>query len=123
LDKSFIDFIKNKWNTNSFLNQTIENTIELLPFGFDKLGKPLKTALEIDRKFQEFKLNKVKTKISEFLKKHNTESDIISEIIKAKIQKSKEKRESVLILDDLDRIDPEHIFRILNIFSAHFDQY
>ncbi|SDM41340.1 P-loop NTPase fold protein [Siphonobacter aquaeclarae] len=27
----------------------------------------------------------------------------------------------ILIIDDLDRIDPEHIFRILNIFSAHID--
>lgn len=27
--------------------------------------------------------------------------------------------ESVLIIDDLDRIDPEHIFRILNILSVH----
>ncbi len=25
----------------------------------------------------------------------------------------------ILVIDDLDRIDPEHIFRILNIFSAH----
>lgn len=27
----------------------------------------------------------------------------------------------VVIIEDLDRIDPEHIFRILNVFSAHFD--
>ncbi|MEQ8469916.1 MAG: AAA family ATPase [Marinoscillum sp.] len=32
-------------------------------------------------------------------------------------------KQVVLIIDDLDRIDPEHIFRILNVFSAHFDQY
>jgi len=30
--------------------------------------------------------------------------------------------ESVLIIDDLDRIDPHHTFRLFNIFSAHFDQ-
>ncbi len=28
---------------------------------------------------------------------------------------------TVLIIDDLDRIDPEHIFRILNVFAAHQD--
>ncbi|PUZ21578.1 KAP family P-loop domain-containing protein [Chitinophaga costaii] len=28
---------------------------------------------------------------------------------------------NVLIIDDLDRIDPEHLFRILNVFAAHFD--
>ena len=27
----------------------------------------------------------------------------------------------VLIIDDLDRLDPEHIFRLFNVFSAHFD--
>lgn len=30
-------------------------------------------------------------------------------------------KKSVLILDDIDRIDPEHVFRILNVFSAHLD--
>jgi hypothetical protein len=30
-------------------------------------------------------------------------------------------RKVVLIIDDLDRIDPEHIFRILNVFAVHFD--
>lgn len=29
---------------------------------------------------------------------------------------------SVLIIEDLDRIDPAHLFRILNIFSAHIDR-
>lgn len=31
------------------------------------------------------------------------------------------KKKTVLIIDDLDRIDPDHIFRILNVFSAHLD--
>ena len=30
-------------------------------------------------------------------------------------------KQTVLIIDDLDRIDPEHIFRILNVFAAHRD--
>ena len=30
-------------------------------------------------------------------------------------------RQTVLIIDDLDRMDPEHVFRILNVFAAHFD--
>lgn len=55
------------------------------------------------------------------------ESNIISELIKSIIdniratEKSKEKvnKRIVLIIDDLDRLDPEHVFRILNILSAH----
>lgn len=50
------------------------------------------------------------------------EKTLITGIIKSKIEQEKNKgRISVLIIDDLDRIDPEHIFRILNVFSAHFD--
>ncbi len=41
--------------------------------------------------------------------------------LKVKDKKGK-KKETVLILDDLDRIDPEHVFRILNVLSAHFDE-
>ena len=31
-------------------------------------------------------------------------------------------KETILIIDDLDRLDPSHIFRLFNIFAAHFDQ-
>lgn len=34
----------------------------------------------------------------------------------------KQLKKTVLIIDDLDRIDPEHIFRILNVFSAQMDK-
>lgn len=50
---------------------------------------------------------------------------MISEIITKQIEKLKgaenTKKETILIIDDLDRLDPEHIFRLLNIFSAHCD--
>lgn len=51
------------------------------------------------------------------------ESNIITQIIQTLISNAKEEgnKEAVLIIDDLDRIDPEHIFRILNILSAHDD--
>lgn len=34
-----------------------------------------------------------------------------------------ENKQKVLIIDDLDRIDPEHIFRLLNVFSAQLSNY
>lgn len=46
---------------------------------------------------------------------------LIEEVLKDKLKKDS-KKENVLIIDDLDRIDPEHIFRILNVFAAHFDK-
>lgn len=52
------------------------------------------------------------------------ENDAITEIIRGGIEKYKEEnaeKKVVLIIEDLDRIDPAHLFRILNVFSAHMD--
>lgn len=43
------------------------------------------------------------------------------EDLKEKDQLEIEKKEVVLVIDDLDRLDPDHIFRILNVFACHFD--
>jgi len=53
------------------------------------------------------------------------EMDAVSELIFdliGRIKASNPKKQSVLIIDDLDRLDPEHIFRLFNIFSAHYDE-
>ena len=50
------------------------------------------------------------------------ENSAITSIICNKIdQLAKEKKKVVLVIDDLDRIDPDHIFRLFNVFAAHFD--
>ena len=71
--------------------------------------------------------------INNFLKNINEaegsiyEENIITQLIYASIQKlkdnevEKEPFETILIIDDLDRIDPHHIFRLFNVFAAHFD--
>ncbi len=46
-------------------------------------------------------------------------SNLIIDLIKR--LKQQEEREIVLVVDDLDRIDPDHIFRLLNIFASHLD--
>lgn len=53
------------------------------------------------------------------------ELDMISEIIIQSLKKFKVENEKklVLIIEDMDRLDPAHLFRILNIFSAHLDRY
>lgn len=51
------------------------------------------------------------------------ESDCYTQLIKEAIKvQQKERKETILVIEDLDRIDPEHIFRILNVFSAHIDR-
>lgn len=37
--------------------------------------------------------------------------------------KNNNTKKNVLLIEDLDRIDPDHIFRILNVISAHIDIY
>jgi len=75
-------------------------------------------------------------------KGHIHESDHITELIidllirvqqiKAEHQKIEDREttaeehetllpKSILLIDDLDRLDPEHVFRLFNIFSAHYD--
>ena len=50
--------------------------------------------------------------------------DAVSSIIQQCLQRYREKNPNkrvVLVIEDLDRIDPAHLFRILNIFSAQID--
>ncbi|RSK50109.1 P-loop NTPase fold protein [Hymenobacter rigui] len=52
------------------------------------------------------------------------EIDYITRFLEDSLNELKQKRGArfkVLVIDDLDRIDPEHIFRLFNIFSAHLD--
>ncbi len=56
-------------------------------------------------------------------KGHLYEEDFFTELIRVLLSKVKkdEGKEVVLVIDDLDRLDPDHLFRILNVFSAHND--
>lgn len=53
------------------------------------------------------------------------EHDAYTCMIRKCFEKMKEHdgRQIVLIIEDLDRIDPSHIFSILNIFGSHFDRH
>ncbi len=53
------------------------------------------------------------------------EHNYITKLIDTFLTELKEngKKKNVLIIDDLDRVDPEHIFRILNVLSAHNNQF
>lgn len=49
----------------------------------------------------------------------NPISEIITQLVTN--YKSQNNAKTILIIDDLDRIDPAHIFRIFNVFASHFD--
>lgn len=66
--------------------------------------------------------------VKEIDKNYLFESDFITLFIERSLDSlcnkvDKQPKLKVLIIDDLDRIDPEHIFRLFNIFSAHLDYH
>lgn len=100
------------------------------------IGKPLKNILGIlqnsIKQYKEYKEENNKSELSEFNKlveTHTKEKGNIFEVNDMTIAirnilnkyRTEAKREIVLIIDDLDRIDPEHIFRILNVFACNAD--
>ena len=72
-------------------------------------------------------LNTKKNKALKFKKGLGDESglyvemNMISQFVKDKIEEVNEKKTTILVIEDLDRLDPAHMFRLLNIFSAHDD--
>lgn len=116
-------------NLYPFLGNIIKN----LPI----IGKDIKSLLsvfsELTENFKTYKKEQNKTEhtdIIKFLESHFHlkgsiyENDNITISICNLITKLEEtsNKKVVLIIDDLDRIDPEHIFRILNIFAAQADK-
>ena len=93
--------------------EKVESTIDHIIKGYNKLNND-----ETQSKLERF------SKIIEETKGSIYEQDFYTELIKVLLKLIKEKnsnKETVLIIDDLDRIDPHHIFRLLNIFSAHLE--
>jgi hypothetical protein len=85
------------------------------------VGKIKKKAGELmepvrDRQIENF--------IKEIAKNPVSGQDVVTEIIQQGIAAYKNvhpDKKIVLIIEDMDRMDPAHLFRILNVFSAHID--
>ena len=134
--KLFAAFCKDRGLISRFLKSAVETGEGVLALAPDplfqalgKLGRPLNDLLVLDKDFQEFKkeyLSGEQGAVEKFLKDVNAEGDVvatdyISHLLVEKIRSLKGAKGSVLILDDFDRMDPEHIFRILNVLSAHME--
>lgn len=133
-----LEFEKVEIEKGTFLPFFLNNhATEIIPFllgVIPKVGASLKDIanglIELNKKFEkEFKEANIteQDKIISYLsgfkdKKGINEEDFYTQLICSLVNQLKENgKETVLIVDDLDRIDPEHIFRIMNILSAHVD--
>ncbi len=122
-------FLQNNWeqfaeeflNTLSFLDAS--NTIKTT-LGAAKFLKAMK------KKYEEFKKNggDLGVKLEKFIAAFDNmgiyEADPITSILCDIIKRWKKehfRRKVCLVFEDMDRIDPAHIFRILNVISAHMD--
>ena len=104
---------KDKWSSLSKISKTL--SVPFLSEIFEILGHTWK---ETQKFFDTYDGEKNFGK-SIKLKNHLTGEDYITHLIR-QTNKKTEKR-NILIMDDFDRVDPEHIFRILNIFSSQMD--
>ena len=133
-----VDF-KKLFAAQFYIIENYKSVIKNLAINLTKLDRRIEaianSVLSLHNKVQEFKESvqtDEKKDLEEFLEifklKTGTprEEDSITELISGLLETLKENNpghKTVLIIDDLDRIDPGHIFRILNVFSAHLDYY
>ncbi len=120
-------YIKN--NPTSFWGRIL-STGEQIKFGTNIIDKIIALKKNIDE-YAKLNSRDEESQVIDFLKSLSLdkgsiyEDDAITQIIRAIISSTKANdnppKQVVLIIDDLDRIDPEHIFRILNILSVHND--
>lgn len=128
---NFSNFFSGQFYILDNYKKIISNLIENLSKIDHHINSIVEPAYKLGRQIEEFNkdANKDdKKELTEFLtffkdqkgtiKEENNITLLLSALISTL---KKENKKVVLVIDDLDRIDPEHIFRLLNIFSAHFD--
>ncbi|MGL4331853.1 MAG: hypothetical protein ACRCSR_03490 [Bacteroidales bacterium] len=121
-----LDIVKDLIDSVPDLDLGIVNT--------DWVKKPFLNLIMNLKNFKEFKEdvqeNQKSKRVENFIKALDFykgsiyEFDEISQLIcRINTQiKAKEKKQTILVIEDLDRVDPAHIFRILNILSAHIER-
>ena len=101
----------------------------------DAVSKALIAGLRVGKLFKSLrnKIDKYKEEIDQtsFLDKYLSsfddnsvyENDVVTKIIRDNIETYQKvnKKRVVLVIEDMDRLDPAHLFRILNVFTAQMD--
>lgn len=101
----------------------------------DAVSKALITGLRVGKLFKSLrnKIDKYKEEIGQtsFLDNYLSsfddnsvyENDVLTKIIRDNIETYQKvnKKRVVLVIEDMDRLDPAHLFQILNVFTAQMD--
>lgn len=89
-----------------------------------KLGDLRKSFLEFHNEAQVDKKEEAERYIEKIYDEEGSiyEDNFYTQLIRELIEQLNSKgKKTVLVIDDMDRMDPDHIFRVLNVFAAHFD--
>ena len=112
------------------LIQFFANVASKIGYLPEKLVKLLDPTSKLIAKWKEFKETHkdgypAVEELSKKIEKHYLyEADLVTSFIREAIEKYKEvypDKRVVLVIEDMDRLDPAHLFRILNVLSAHVD--
>ena len=116
-ETNWVDIFKGIWKSDSIL-ESVETIAECVPYG--KIATiPFRFLEKVNN---EYSVNKF---FDRFKEKPGSlfEMDQFTVAIQHSIQQiQKGGLKCILIIEDLDRIDPEHLFRILNVLGAHVDE-
>jgi hypothetical protein len=116
-ETNWVDIFKGIWKSDSIL-ESVETIAEYVPYG--KIATiPFRFLEKVNN---EYSVNKF---FERFKEKPGSlfEMDQFTVAIQHTIQQiQKGGLKCILIIEDLDRIDPEHLFRILNVLGAHVDE-
>lgn len=117
--KSISTLIKIGLSLNKRTSHFIK-TIDLLKSTYDKI-------IEKQKELKEDYLEDIEKYVNQIFEQEGSiyEDNLYTQLIRLFLSqlKEKESKKNILIIDDLDRLDPDHIFRILNILSAHIDSF
>lgn len=107
------------------LRKVISFLLQFMPNG-SVVGKLISVFEELKEKYQE-KENTWESYSNEFENQRGGlyENDVHTKMIKESLQYINDRpiggKKTVLVIEDLDRVDPGHMFRILNVLGAHVD--
>lgn len=134
-----VEFEKENFSTKLtsqfYINDNFLDTLSLFAKNSGKIGKTFSDVFEnlkiiinnIKTYNNEVQIDEKKELIDflhDIVKKDKSiyEENRVTQLISVLIETLKNNdKEVILVLDDIDRLDPEHIFRILNVFACHFD--
>ncbi|MGI4736483.1 MAG: P-loop NTPase fold protein [Janthinobacterium lividum] len=115
--------MKGMFSIISLLNKDIES----IPIILTTFTEWFNTIKEIEKQRKDASQeNEVGSFLEEISGTYSLEQDEITSFIKQSLEtllEANKNKYKILIIEDLDRIDPEHTFRLFNIFSAHLDYH